>query len=128
MSSRRLKSETAAAPGTSGSIEQHLDMAEKGPMRGEEQIRAFTDHPNFHIDESEWNREGFEESGDEHSAGLQGSLEMKNTFGDEPQEDVAGRVPQGLRFRLGPGHPEEIKRRRLRAEELRMKNRARSRR
>ena len=50
---RRLKSETAAKPGEAGSIEQHLDMAEKGPMRGEEQLRTFTEHPNFHVDESD---------------------------------------------------------------------------
>ncbi len=128
MSTRRLRSEAGAAPGAAGSIEQHLDMSEKGPLRGEEQLRTYTEHPNFHVDESEWNREGFEQSGDEHSAGMQGSTEMKHPIGEAPQEDPIAIIPQGLRFRWGRDHPAETKRRRDRAEEMRMKNRARSRR
>jgi hypothetical protein len=59
-------------------IEQALDMKEDGPLRGEEVLRqhhradtgALTDR--FAVDMSEDGREGDEESGDDHSSGLQG--------------------------------------------------------
>lgn len=95
---RRLERETQAVrevdEDPSGSIEQHLDMMEKGPLRGDDIIRQTDrvnpidadeieiDHPslpdeygmqhNYRLDMSESNREGDEMSGDEHSLGLQG--------------------------------------------------------
>jgi len=61
----------------SGSIEQHLDMCEKGPYRGDEILHhhgldSSTDGPylNYRVDMSEENREGMELSGEDHSVGL----------------------------------------------------------
>lgn len=71
----------------SGSIEQQLDMCESGPLRGDQILHQHgidqpkNPHPsmnerqmetNFQVDMSEENREGAEETGDEHSMGLQG--------------------------------------------------------
>lgn len=76
------------------SIEQHLDMMETGPLRGDDILRragggrtARYDRPdrdpvplpdeygmqhNYRLDMSEGSREGDEMTGDEHSFGLQG--------------------------------------------------------
>jgi hypothetical protein len=73
-----------------GSIEQQLDMCEQGPLRGENLIRNASNNEDplnpqagdpveldeelntFDITMAESDREGDEQSGDEHSAGLQG--------------------------------------------------------
>lgn len=70
-----------------GSIEQRLDMCEEGPFRGDELLhnhgresgnpdRAIEEADqmmtNYQMDMSETHREGDDESGDEHSSGLQG--------------------------------------------------------
>lgn len=74
-----------------GSISQQLDMNETGPLRGDEILHhhglpdptSRSDggilpltpermEENYHVDMSEDHREGDEESGDEHSSGLQG--------------------------------------------------------
>jgi len=78
--------------GTPGSIEQHLDMCEDGSLRGDEVLHHHgmteewdsvpTPAPvdllldRYQLDLSEEDREGAEESGDEHSAGQQGTGEM----------------------------------------------------
>ncbi len=75
-------------------IEQHLDMKESGPLRGDEILHHHGIPPgdrdpsigsedemleNYKIDMSETNREGAEMSGDDHSAGLQGGeTELRN--------------------------------------------------
>lgn len=90
---------TAAPPARgesrSGSIAQHLDMIERGPLRGEEILRNHGIPPqrrehaalderlmerNFNVDLSEPSREGDEESGDEHSSGLQGGDQGENQY------------------------------------------------
>lgn len=76
----------ACAP---GSIEQQLDMCESGNLRGDEilHLHGHLNQPtednemlnNYRVDMSEEDREGDEESGDDHSAGLQGGeTELKN--------------------------------------------------
>ena len=62
-----------------GSIEQKLDMCESGPLRGDEIEHSHgvtTDEEaggrNYHFDLATAHREGDEETGDDHSSGLQG--------------------------------------------------------
>lgn len=68
------------APGEAGSIEQQLDMVESGPLRGDDLLhthgapRRDDLEANYNFDMSEWNREGDEMSGDEHSSGLQADI------------------------------------------------------
>lgn len=95
-----LQAGPPTAPGDerSGTIEQHLDMYESGPLRGDEILhhhglpdRHSERRPldksdleeNFHVDMAEDEREGDEESGDEHSSGMQG------TDPPEPHEDAS---------------------------------------
>lgn len=74
-------------PGEAGSIEQQLDMLEEGNLKGDLVLGHRDDLPensddaiedvdemmnNYRIDMAETSREGDEESGDEHSSGLQG--------------------------------------------------------
>lgn len=74
-------------PGEPGSIEQQLDMVETGTLKGDmvlghrDEIHDIDDDEmsdeqemdlNYRFDMSETAREGDEESGDEHSSGLQG--------------------------------------------------------
>jgi hypothetical protein len=78
-------------PNNPGSIEQHLDMVESGPLRGDtvehmhgRQRQREEMEENFHVDMSEGSREGDELSGDEHSSGLQGGDETRQGMpGDE---------------------------------------------
>ena len=78
---------------TDDAIEQHLDMLEKGDLRGNE-IEHSHGHPrnrpidisnpddllsNYNVDMSEENREGSEMSGDDHSGGLQGGEQELET-------------------------------------------------
>ncbi len=78
--------------GTPGSIEQQLDMCEEGSLRGDEVLhhhgmteeRGSVPTPTpvdlllerYQLDLSEEDREGSEESGDEHSAGQQSTSEI----------------------------------------------------
>jgi len=56
-----------------GSIEQQLDMCDKGSLRGDEvQHSHGTMSENWEMDLAEDDREGSEMSGDEHSSGLEG--------------------------------------------------------
>jgi hypothetical protein len=85
-----------------GSIEQQLDMCERGDLRGDEilhhhgrdrpkqdpDLRAELDlEENFRVDMAETQREGDEMSGDEHSSGLQGG---------EPELERQPHLSQGL--------------------------------
>ena len=84
--------EATAIVGRPGSIEQQLDMVENGPLKGDEILfshgvedRASAGRTglreldpegmehNYRIDMSEENREGDEESGNDHSSGYQGA-------------------------------------------------------
>ena len=94
-----------------GSIEQQLDMCEAGSLRGDEilhhhgtrdqLIRDGDPDPLdklfelYQLDSSETNREGSEETGDEHSAGLQGGeteiagqLHIKTGFPGELTQQI----------------------------------------
>lgn len=66
-------------PGEAGSIEQQLDMMESGNLRGE--LASRHGKMNFNVDMSEYNREGSEMSGDEHSSGMQGGESELSTVG-----------------------------------------------
>lgn len=87
------------------SPEQKLDMCETGSLRGDEIERSHglktpkNPHPtmndnqmesNFQVDMSEEGREGDEESGDEHSSGLQGDEQQELQYDDEFGEADAG--------------------------------------
>jgi hypothetical protein len=91
-----------------GSIEQHLDMMEQGPLRGDESLRLhrmkdrLSDRPslslwllehNYQVDMSEETREGDEESGDEHSSGLQGADQQELQYDTEGPEDSDSGAP-----------------------------------
>jgi hypothetical protein len=92
-----------------GSIEQQLDMCESGPLRGDEVLHnhgRFERNPdqeegmrpmdpemmehNFHFDMSEGGREGDEESGDEHSSGLQGEEQQEQQYDTEFGDSDSG--------------------------------------
>jgi hypothetical protein len=100
------------ADSRSGTIEQQLDMNETGPLRGEEILRGqrladpeyrknsgealrpldeqHMTH-NYRVDMSEGSREGAEETGDEHSTGLQGSDQQELQYDkDSPDHADSG--------------------------------------
>ncbi|MBI3557115.1 MAG: hypothetical protein HY074_12700 [Deltaproteobacteria bacterium] len=116
---------TASEPCPAGSLRQQLDMCETGNLRGEEILYSHgipsRDHEvhreldpelmesNFHVDLSEDNREGDEETGDEHTAGLQGDEQQELQYDTEFGESDAG-LPGELTNKnahcnpLAPGH------------------------
>jgi hypothetical protein len=93
----------------SGSIEQQLDMNEKGPLRGDEishhhgrpqerneTLPELTDElmeENFHVDMAEDGREGDEESGDAHSSGLQADDQQELQYDSADPEDSDSGAP-----------------------------------
>jgi hypothetical protein len=102
-----------------GSIEQQLDMCESGPLRGDDilhnhGVRERTNpHPtlndeqlekNYRIDMSEEDREGMEESGDEHSAGLQGDEMQELQYDDHFGDSDAG-IPGEMTEKLAKSDP-----------------------
>jgi hypothetical protein len=107
-----------------GTIEQQLDMNERGPLKGDDVLREpnqarlhepaeadslRTEIPddettlppldpdkmvhNYNVDMSEEGREGDEESGDEHSAGLQGSDQQELQYDDREVDHADSGVP-----------------------------------
>lgn len=102
-----------------GSIEQQLDMCESGPLRGDDLLHNHgiqertNPHPtlnpdqmesNYRIDMSEENREGAEESGDEHSMGLQGDAMQELQFDDRYGDSDAG-IPGEMTNKLAARDP-----------------------
>ena len=88
---RKRKPQIDEATCPAGSLEQQLDMCESGSLRGEEQLREYTDHPLFEEDMAEEDREGDEMSGDEHSNGLQGGeseLESQESSSGLPGDET----------------------------------------
>jgi hypothetical protein len=102
-----LEAASSPAPGVGrpGSIEQQLDMVEDGPLRGDEILHSHgvrlrnNEHPtlndqlmdhNFSIDMSEEGREGAEETGDEHSMGMQGGERAELQFDQNPDDTDSG--------------------------------------
>jgi hypothetical protein len=104
----------ASSEHRSGSIEQHLDMNESGPLRGEEILRShglsdqdYRQHAgeeprpldpermqrNYNVDMSEDQREGSEEAGDEHSSGLQGSDQQELQYDIESPDHADSGAP-----------------------------------
>lgn len=112
-----LEAAPRPAPGRTrrGSIEQQLDMCEEGPLRGDEILHQHgipdpTDsrpplddnllQENYQIDMSEEWREGDEESGDEHSAGHQGSDQQELQYDTEDPEDSDSGSPGEMTQKL----------------------------
>jgi hypothetical protein len=117
-----LEAAPPLAPGVCrpGSIEQHLDMCEKGPHRGDSILHHHgmrdKDKPNttlndrhmeenFHFDMSEPNREGDEESGDEHSSGLQADDQQEFQYDTESPEHADSGLPGEMTEKLAHRDP-----------------------
>jgi hypothetical protein len=111
-----------------GSIEQHLDMIESGPLRGDEILHhhgipeRLDPRPplddrlleeNYHPDMSEESREGDEESGDEHSSGLQGSDQQELQYDRDSPGDADSGAPGEMTEMLAHADPTKLSYRRV---------------